>query len=93
MRGTFQIENMLAVSIKFKVSDLPEFNPEQAGVDDMFENPKQDHKLFSSKLLYKLLINLAECTFTANLIRDFSYLLSKRLLSLILNTIFQQDDS
>lgn len=82
----------MVVSIKFKMSDVPEFNPEQAGVDEMFENLKQDHQLFSSKLLYKLLINLAECTFTANLIRDFSFLLSKRLLSLLLNTIFKQDD-
>ena len=92
IKAKFKIENMFAVSINFKFSDVPEFNPEQAGVDDTFENPQTNYKLFSSNLLYKLLINLAECTFTANIIRDFSFLLTKRLFSLLLATIHNQDD-
>jgi len=29
---------MLAVSVNFKFSDVPEFNPEQEGVDEILEN-------------------------------------------------------
>jgi hypothetical protein len=92
IKAKFKIENMLAVSVNFKFSDVPEFNPEQEGVDEILEYYKPNDKLFSSTLLYKIMINLAECTFTANIIRDFSFLLTKRLFSLLLSTIFNQDD-
>ena len=83
---------MFAISVNFKFSDVPEFNPEQEGVDEILENPQTNSKLFSNTLLYKLLINLAECTFTANIIRDFAFLFTKRLFSVLLTTLYTHND-
>ena len=46
------------------------------------------NKLFEKKLLYKLLINLAETTFTPNYLRNFAFILSKRIMGLILTNLF-----
>jgi hypothetical protein len=52
----------------------------------------ENNKLFTKNLLYKMLINLAETTFTNNVIRNLSFIITKRVFGLILNTLFLKDD-
>lgn len=48
-----------------------------------------DYKpLISSKVMLKLLVNLAETTFSASILRNLNYLLTKRYFTTLLNHIF-----
>lgn len=76
---------MFDITLRFKFSDIPEIDPEQEDFDDKEE---ENHPLISKKLLYKLILNVFECTHSNNILRNIYFLLTKRLFEAFITNIF-----
>jgi hypothetical protein len=80
--GTLRLEKMFKVSIKFTFASQAEDLKEVAS--------ESRERLISHKLMLKLILNVAESTTEANILRCMFYMVAKRYMSYLVSTTLQR---